>query len=1658
MSVTPIPGVNLPPDFNYGALESALNSGALNQLPQTVRQHMQEAIAIHKRSVLDASMAGSDVTAELAHDTPQRMQEFKDVMALQRKENTESVFKMPLATGVHALHAMSGGILPDVPKSEISSWVPQNQVVYDEVLKPLTSVAAAFGQWRLVEGALSFASKAPPVGRVLEGFSSRVRNALGMGLATGIVESSREEVPTEPASKLDPAAMVAQNLHRRFGVPDRVGLGVGGAIFGSAVGPVLAGIMSGVNAGRALSIGLKLSPEEAVTLRTALIQSGVPVEENADRFKTAAALVKNLRKVVLNEKTAGVVSERLAREDYIIGELMATPPQSGIVRHADGSISVTGYRGTIAGRSPLAPGHGGALFISPSEDVAKFYSTNAANDLIKLTGGGGAVPTPVAGDVAQITAHFEKPFEMNTWMDKTLSGTNQAEKMADARARGYDGIIVHNRDAATGKEIYPAEYVALNAGAGKLTLPPQTEDESRFIAGVFRVNPGGMTVVRGVTSTDIARNVASRLGINLETNVIMKGSRTLSNGVKVPNFDVIVARPTIEYPDASEMGSLTNKLTKRLKGIATEASKSLSAPKTTESFILADGTPVRGGLRTVDLQRKLNLQKPIVNGVERPDLALKSAANYIRLELTGAREVTIELPNKISQQQFRSIGRSFDSVKMDTVIIRAADGTETTLTNPLGAQVQDFIATKVKPVKVSKTITGDMIRQIRNEDVFQGQAVVLPDGTAGEIMNVANAGRKGEFGPGGSGAKLYRVRDTLTGDIRLVHEGQMTILPTSLTSEFQPSRLFTQYLSQSEREALARMRFATTSGWANEITTASELKKFANTRGYTVESARAGKFTLSKVNDVGADRLQFANIKSAVEHIRNDISNLPTLDPPKVSDLLGENLNLGWIGGGGHTPNIGEQVQIPWEKIQASLENLGPRGTSLSERMFKPTSALFEAIDKRYGLGFRPMFENIQANQVASQNFTSLWLNGKGGTLPTGVRPLTKIFADAGKSARWELITDWREAVKDTPEAVAIWESMTAQEQRAATELGQWYNQAYEKFGVEAPFVENYMPHFRQLAESGNGTDIRTLWKLSGGDPTKPPKGMDWVSDHVREGLMDLYEKDARKVAMQYLRGAAHTKFLKTSLDEAAELTRLVAVKNPGLGSHMGHFLQAIRGTEFPEQRAALSETIQRVLDMLPGEKGAASSRAADQLVDLLNGAVYSSTQGFRFSLALRNASSGFSMVWPVFGGNGRFTEAVIRATSLAGRNEAVEARAISLTQGRRFDQPAVDQALREKIPAWLQELNEKGMQMYDSADQFTRSLAYHAAKMRAEDAIATFVRSAKGASPEALVGIRRRLLVDSRMFLHDPQITEEFLRRAALNPVEAAKFAGKQGADMTNFLYGRGMQAQWMRSVGGRLFGQFGTWSLWYVDYLRRLMGAGGANGFREEALGLLAKHVLVNAAIVYAGKEVLNVDMSRWATYGALFWSGGPGLTVMTGASTLMRGLGEVTSGNEDPQAQSRVTEGLQQIYHTLPTYVPMYFAGRDAINLTRSENGVEALAAVLGTRPTREFTFNQRMDRLLGHNREPFTASSHALEDMLNARAMGRPTVDVRGAGLALKIGSTDMGAPQGTSASSRTSIRGPASQMTPLPSGTPPGTVFRPQSESLKPADSTPIKEY
>jgi len=1562
---------------------------------------------------------------------------------------------------------------------------------------------------------LSFVGKVPIAARALEFIPMRLKE-IGLGaLVNGGIDALRTDgLARDPVtgeiqdSWLDPSSKIAKPL-AEMGVPDRLALGMGGAVVGGVMGPMFMGIAAGYNRARTLAV-VHLSDETINSIRQGLTAAGVSPGQIGEKYAVAKHFLTNLRKVALNEEASEVIADQLSREQFIANEIRASgaaPTASKAVAEVmrgQGDLANSGFfikpdaavhlpdaasiqvptveavknaikrvgpeefqrrvQSEMLNRSADPLAQAAATEEVARRIVAQPEGTKSAHELLQEIQGTAFADTPAhkaalkyANDISGPISAYPQDVPKEAIRDRMLR-----DKLFNADGSEFNpepkipkkpgGPVIPGGGKPAGRPIVnegPMDIQLRQAGeldkaVAKVDLASDIELDGRLLAGIFRQNPGGINIVTGVKHDAALLAAQERLGVKLTVAKIP----TAAAGV----HDYMIGRPVYNYPEFGNknvFGTNTVKLTNTLKKMATEASKSVTAPKTTEAFILADGTPIRGGLNTGAMIEKMRMQKPVVNGVGRGDLSLQHLGNLVRMEIGENNTLHVTLPPNLSKEQFRSLGKAIDTMKFEEVTI-ARGQTEKTFQTPLGAVVQDHVAQMIKPQSISNSITPDMAMQYGKEGIFRGQAAILPDGSAAEIL--------------GRDAKGIKVKETMTGSEVVVHEKNLTILPSSLEGEYRGSNLFASYLTDGERQSLAKMRLAMTKGWAQEITKYREFESFASSRGYIAENMKGGKIRLAKANEGGAEPMLFKDLKSALAWVRKDTSPMAELGSDEITRLLGPDRNMGYIGGGGPPPRMNEMLPIDWKRMEATMGQLpADAGPTTSQLALKPMIPLMRDLDKKFGTEMYKAASNMQSQKVARSNFEALWFKGVGGKLPEGVMPLEKIIKLAGPKANQELITDFREA--DAVGRIELAKQMSPREVRAAEELGKWYDAAYPALGVGAPFVENYMPHYRQAVQSGNPTSFQDFMAQMVGKGQTVPRGTDWVSDHIREGLIDVYNKDAFGVAVQYLRAGAKNRFMKQAQDEAREMVRMVAAKSPNLALPLANMLQAMGGYEFAEQRVAMKAMFESIMDKLPHSMTReGKSSLADRFVDWTTSLVYSSTMGFRPALALRNAKDIWVMSYPLYHGP-RFNEAIGYALTKEGKAEAIAARVINKYSGGLLSADEETRALLAKLPKRLQDMHEASTMLYDSADEFTRTGTYFAAKFKAEEALQTFAKAVekKGTSDVVLERLKENLIRDAKVYIHGPEASEEFIRRATNDPHFAAKYAGKLAADYTNYLYGRGMQARWMRSMGGRLLGQFGTWSMWYGDYLTQQIKAIAKGPYKADAFGILARHALVNAAILEVGREVLNVDLSRWASYGALAYSGGPGLQVAMGASTLMRGLGEVSSFGEDPLGETRVSQGSQMIWNTLPAFVPYHSAFRDVSKMVGAYDQVDFLAATLGTRVTKDYQIRRKIEIMTdmpglqgyGMTSGPFQSTSPALGTMLNnmATGTGEQPVDLRVQGAAQSAGvqappTPPKPQPGGTMMRSR--------KNRPLEADVPANSM--PQTMETKPTGSKPVGGY
>jgi hypothetical protein len=162
----------------------------------------------------------------------------------------------------------------------------------------------------------------------------------------------------------------------------------------------------------------------------------------------------------------------------------------------------------------------------------------------------------------------------------------------------------------------------------------------------------------------------------------------------------------------------------------------------------------------------------------------------------------------------------------------------------------------------------------------------------------------------------------------------------------------------------------------------------------------------------------------------------------------------------------------------------------------------------------------------------------------------------------------------------------------------------------------------------------------------------------------------------------------------------------------------------------------------------------------------------------------------------------------------------------------------------------------------------------------------------------------------YDVPVIDEFFRRIDNGELdEAARFLAIQtGQDMVG-VYGLANHPVGWNTNTGRIFGQFGQWSVWFRNTLARELTRGNVS----DRVGSAARFAGSQALILGAG-SAMGLDLMRWMPLTGLAFFGGP----MTEAAS---SVADLFSGNEYVQSQA-----IKTLMAMAPLFVPGSFAARD------------------------------------------------------------------------------------------------------------------------------------
>ena len=251
-----------------------------------------------------------------------------------------------------------------------------------------------------------------------------------------------------------------------------------------------------------------------------------------------------------------------------------------------------------------------------------------------------------------------------------------------------------------------------------------------------------------------------------------------------------------------------------------------------------------------------------------------------------------------------------------------------------------------------------------------------------------------------------------------------------------------------------------------------------------------------------------------------------------------------------------------------------------------------------------------------------------------------------------------------------------------------------------------------------------------------------------------------------------------------------------------------------------------------------------------------------------------------------------------------------------------------------LHDIAKIGTMPNTAAANLARFQTYHGMKARVMDyGIKYLEKTEYMTDPKALAKEVKKFIDDSGIdFLH-----ETFRKNEALPLLKArditslAERTALEFVRDTQFLYRQGNSPWVMRGIVGRLFGQFGTWPAWYIQYCKNLATRGSLKNRAKR----IATFTALNATFVKAGEEIFGVDISSWLISNPFQWTSMP-VEAWKAATTYAKG--DAASDQEKAQADN-------VLQNQLALHIPGYLGIKgiaDSFDEARTE---DALRVALG-----------------------------------------------------------------------------------------------------------------
>lgn len=429
---------------------------------------------------------------------------------------------------------------------------------------------------------------------------------------------------------------------------------------------------------------------------------------------------------------------------------------------------------------------------------------------------------------------------------------------------------------------------------------------------------------------------------------------------------------------------------------------------------------------------------------------------------------------------------------------------------------------------------------------------------------------------------------------------------------------------------------------------------------------------------------------------------------------------------------------------------------------------------------------------------------------------------------------------------------------------------------LEGEFSGISLEHFLRKYQGKKRWDLE---ELSSKQLPRAHQGeLSFLGDAYRTGELDPRDQNLFRIASEYLRLGSRKRFMELPLQEAGKLVNAVDESGNFIAGNLqpllARHINYMRGS--PDYGArilyegmdaamgSINEGIEKVNKGLPKDWQLDKFEDPREMMNKWVSYSYAGALMARPMVPIRDGFQYFLTTFPILGAK----------YSARGFSRLME---IARTRGKAgsldFDAYRIPEKYGALIPerglieyeagaeVQLNKFVERGMKVLQWSNNSNRLAAFWGHAERIQDSLkglgkdVTFEDFAEKSGISYLNKLRRGEYM-SELHTLTPEHYDDFAYRAAKELVEVSQWNYSRGATPGIYKYAL-----------GKLFGQYGTWPLNYIEYARRI----AMEGSPRQRVQTLSRLALAHYSILKSG-DALGIDTAQWVFTQPMAYGGGP------------------------------------------------------------------------------------------------------------------------------------------------------------------------------------------